>query len=345
MDASALAGLATSEEALFRLMVEEAPLAIALTRGARLLYANPAFERMFGGDCPALRQTPERQVAFWCGPDGVPLEVEAKSVVVELAGGAAELWFAAEARREPAGRWRQAECVEMVAQLAAGVAQDFNNLLTVINGYSEVLLQQAEAERAEWRNGIEEIRSAGERAARLVRQLMAFGRRQVLRPEAVDVNALLEDLAPVLARLAGEQIVVQIDRDLLAGCAFADPRQLRAALLNLVLNARDAMPAGGRMIVQSRQAVVSEEQARGVPNARPGRYAVLAVCDTGTGMAPEVLRRATEPYFTTKPFGAGTGMGLAVVEGFAVQSGGHLRTFSHPGCGSAFELYLPAPAG
>jgi CheY-like chemotaxis protein len=232
--------------------------------------------------------------------------------------------------------------MEAVGRLAGGVAHDFNNLLTVIASGTELLLQSlrdpAEREYAEM------IRQAGERGAGLTRQLLAFSRRQVLRPEVLDLNALLTDLQRLLRRLIGEDIEQVTDLSPEAGRVRADRTQLEQVVMNLAVNARDAMPQGGRLTLRTHNANVSD-QTTPLPRARgwvpPGDYTVLEVRDTGLGMTEEVKAHLFEPFFTTKEQGKGTGLGLATVYGVVRQTGGHIVVESEPGQGTAFRIYLP----
>jgi two-component system cell cycle sensor histidine kinase/response regulator CckA len=235
---------------------------------------------------------------------------------------------------------RQAQKMEAVGQLAGGVAHDFNNLLTVITGYSEVLLNNLKTEESS-RVCLNEIQKAGQRAAELTRQLLAFSRKQILQPRLLDLNDLVADMQKMLGRLIGEdiQLFTTLARGL--GHVQADPGQIEQILVNLVVNARDAMPRGGRLTIETADIQVEEAQRQDCPELRPGRYARLAVTDTGCGMDAQTLARIFEPFFTTKDVGKGTGLGLATVYGIVKQSGGQVRASSKLGKGSRFEVYLP----
>jgi CheY-like chemotaxis protein len=225
------------------------------------------------------------------------------------------------------------------------VAHDFNNLLTVINGYSELLLLDAANDRAEQRELLGEIVKAGERSASLTRQLLAFSRQQVLSPKILDVNDVVQDIEKMLRRLIGEDVALTTVLHRPLGSVKADRGQLEQVLLNLAVNARDAMPHGGELTVETREVDLTDAFAASRPGATPGRYIALAVTDSGIGMSEEVKRHLFEPFFTTKDPGKGTGLGLAVVHGFVKQSGGCVAVRSEPGAGTCFTIYLPRADG
>ena len=244
-------------------------------------------------------------------------------------------------RKQLEQRLVQAQKMEAVGALAGGVAHDFNNLLTVITGYSELILGQI----GRWHplaRDVEEIGKAAERAAALTRQLLAFSRKQMLQPRVVDMNAVILGMSGALGRLAGERVTVATALAPDLEKIHADPTQVEQVLLNLTVNARDAMPGGGRLCIETRNANLEEEFVRLHPMVRPGRYVQLEVRDTGTGMDAETLRRMFEPFFTTKGLGRGTGLGLSIVYGIVKQSGGYIWASSQPGEGSTFQVYFPA---
>jgi PAS domain S-box-containing protein len=243
-------------------------------------------------------------------------------------------------RKQLEEQLRQAQKMQAVGQLAGGIAHDFNNLLQVILGYCELLLANLpQGDRMHGQVG--EIRKAGDKAASLTRQLLAFSRRQVLQPEVLDLNEVVLNMDQALRRLLGERIdLVTILRPGLERVK-ADPVQIEQVILNLTVNARDAMPEGGRLTVETDDVELDEDYAREHPSVRPGPHVMLAVADTGAGMDAEALSHLFEPFFTTKEQGRGTGLGLATVYGIVTQSGGGISVESEPGKGSTFRIYLP----
>jgi two-component system cell cycle sensor histidine kinase/response regulator CckA len=345
----------------------------------RILYVSPAYETICGRSCEELYQArprawldtihPEdrerllrvgaeqRDAAYdeelrIVRPDGAVRWLHARAFPVREPGGpikrvvgsardiTAEKEAAAE-RRRLEEQLRQAQKMEALGRLAGGVAHDFNNLLSVVFGHSALLALGAPSpERL--RDSVAQIGRAAERAAALTRQLLAFSRRQVTEPEVLDLNALVTDAAGLLRRLLSEdvQVTTTLQPDL--SPVRVDPGQMDQVILNLALNARDAMPRGGRLSLETRDVELDEASARVQAELRPGRYVLLAVTDTGCGMTPEVQARIFEPFFSTKGVGQGTGLGLSVVHGIVEQSGGHLEVYSLPGVGTTFKLYLPA---
>jgi PAS domain S-box-containing protein len=233
-----------------------------------------------------------------------------------------------------------AQRMESIGRLAGGVAHDFNNLLTVINGYSRLLLGKLKAGDP-LLDGLEQIHRAGERAAGLTQQLLAFSRKQVLQPRALDLNRVVGEMRPMLERLMGEDVEVSVELHAEATTIRADPNQLERVVMNLVVNARDAMPEGGKLSIETGVVEWDESYAQSHPGARAGPYIVLAVSDTGVGMNEETRRHIFEPFFTTKEVGKGTGLGLSTVHGIVEQSGGCIDVHSEPGHGTTFKLYLP----
>ncbi|MFN8647550.1 MAG: response regulator [Gemmatimonadales bacterium] len=234
----------------------------------------------------------------------------------------------------------QSQKMEAVGRLAGGVAHDFNNLLTVIGNYTALVLEDM-PEHDPRRQDLLEVHRASDRAAGLTRQLLAFSRRQVMKPRAIDLAGAANEMAGMLRRLIGEDIQLVVRPRPGTGLAEADPVQVEQILLNLVVNARDAISGPGTVTIETANADLDHEFARLHQGARPGSYIMLAVGDTGCGMDRETQRRIFEPFFTTKPVGQGTGLGLSTVYGIVKQSGGYIAVYSEPGHGSVFRVYLP----
>src|SRR5579862_4764847 len=257
-------------------------------------------------------------------------------------------------QRQLEEKFRQAQKMEAVGRLSGGVAHDFNNLLGVIIGYAEFLQESLDPENS-LRGSVDEILKAGKRAASLTRQLLAFSRQQVLDPKVIDFNAVVLDMDKMLRRLIGEDIELSTVLGADLGRIKADQGQLEQVLLNLVVNARDAMPNGGKLLINTQNMVMDEAFVRRYPYpVQQGPYVCLTVTDSGIGMDAETKARAFEPFFTTKEKGKGTGLGLSTVYGVVKQSGGYIDIYSAPGAGTTFKIYLPrvqdaitadAPAG
>ncbi|HLQ59911.1 MAG TPA: response regulator [Gemmatimonadales bacterium] len=362
--------LRTSERR-FRALVEESWDAVALFGAdGTILYGSPATTRLLGYD---LAEFVGRNAMELIHPD------DRTAVLLRLqeatAAPRARVHVAARVRHKN-GSWRYLEGVftnllddpsvaaivnnyrdvtdrrileeqvvlsqkmEAIGRLAGGVAHDFNNILTAIGGYTDLLLADL-APDDQRRRDVEEIYRAAERAAALTQQLLAFSRRQVLQPKVINLNALVPEVEKMLRRLIGEDILFATVLPPRLGNVRADPGQLEQVIVNLAVNARDAMPDGGRLTIETRNVELDESYAADHPSVRPGRYVMLAVTDTGVGMDEETKARIFEPFFTTKVRGKGTGLGLATVYGIVQQTGGHIWPYSERGQGTTMRVYLP----
>lgn len=368
--------LGRSEEQL-RLVWEGSTDGMCLTdRDGTILRANPAFARMFampledlagqpftscygaGHRPPVLAEYRQRvdsrtvearvdtMLQRW---DGEEIWVEGSNTTIELASGPAvfsvlrDVTERKRSEQERAGleeQLRQAQKLESIGRLAGGVAHDFNNLLTVINGYSGLLLGELSAGDP-LRDSVEEIHKAGERATGLTQQLLAFSRKQVLRLQAIDLNSVVAETQPMLARMVGEDVGLSVRLHPATTVIYADPHQVQQVLMNLAVNSRDAMPRGGKLWIETNVVEWNGKGAQAHPGARAGRYVVLTVRDDGEGMGEETRRHIFEPFFTTKEVGKGTGLGLSMVQGIVAQSGGFIDVASEPGHGTTFRIYLP----
>jgi signal transduction histidine kinase/CheY-like chemotaxis protein len=271
--------------------------------------------------------------------DGSLLEVEISMTRLEDGRVQAIVRDVAE-RNRLESQLRQSQKLEAVGRLAGGVAHDFNNLLTVILGHSDLAIAALDP-RDHLRKDLEDIREAGSRAAVLTSQLLAFSRKQVLQPKVLDCNSAITNLTKMLGRLISSNIEIVTRYEMELWRAKADPGQLDQVILNLALNARDAMPLGGKLIIETANRRFEGEQISGHSQIPPGQYVMLAVSDTGCGMDAETRSHLFEPFFTTKAQGKGTGLGLSTVYGIVRQSGGHIAVYSEPGRGTSVKVYLP----
>jgi two-component system cell cycle sensor histidine kinase/response regulator CckA len=357
-----------SSEARYRSLVQSAVYGMyRSTLEGHFLDVNPALISMLGYESADEVRALDPQTEIFASPEeGVRLNreylrsrrvdnVEVKwkrkdSITVRLSGRAVNpegdnevLEIIAEdvtERRILEDQFRQAQKMEAVGRLAGGVAHDFNNLLMVIGGYTDVLLRQLGASDPR-RKKAEAIQKATQRAAVLTRQLLAFGRKQLLELKVIDLNAVVTDIAKLLRPLIGEDIEIVILPSTDLGRTKADPSQIEQVIMNLAVNARDAMPQGGKLLIETRNVDLDDSYRRAHASIQPGRYVMLAVSDTGCGMDTETQSRIFEPFFTTKEKGKGTGLGLSTVYGIVKQSGGYIFAYSEPSQGTTFKVYFP----
>src|ERR1700722_2464370 len=288
------------------------------------------------GDAAASGQWPHRL------KDGRVIDVEIASHDISYGGRAAGLSVLQDVtqRNQLEEHLRQAAKMEAVGMLAGGIAHDFNNLLTIINGYSQILLDALPVGDLN-HTAAEQIMKAGERAAALTRQLLAFSRGQVTQPKAVDLNQLLTGLEIMLRRLIGEDIDFRFAPGRDVGHVRADPGQMEQVVMNLVVNARDAMPRGGVLTIETSQVELDEKYVATRATMKPGQYVALVVSDNGMGMDAATLARLFQPFFTTKGLGQGTGLGMTMVLSIVKRSGGGVEVYSEPGKGTSVKVYLP----
>jgi PAS domain S-box-containing protein len=363
--------LAEEERARLSQAVEQAAEAILMTDTDGVIhYVNPAFERVSGytraevaGKTPRILRSGLHDAEFyrrlWDAllrgevftghfinrrKDGSLYHAEAVISPVRDAGGRIVNFVAVQRdvtrERQLEEQVRQSQKIEAVGRLAGGVAHDFNNLLTIIAGYSQLALDRLKPDDPVATH-VGEIKKAADRAASLTRQLLAFSRRQVLTPQILDLNAVVANMGKMLRRLIGEDVELETRLAPQLARVKADPGQIEQVILNLAVNARDAMPQGGRLMIETSDFFLDQDYAEAHFPIQPGNYVMLAVSDTGIGMDAETLEHIFEPFFTTKEQGKGTGLGLAMVYGIVKQSGGYIYVYSELGRGSTFKIYLP----
>jgi len=270
------------------------------------------------------------------------LEAQVRERTAELEDMLVRLKAETAERERAEAALRQSQKMEAVGQLTGGIAHDFNNMLTGIIGSLDLMRRRIAASQFDGLDRyMDAATSSAERAAALTQRLLAFSRRQSLDPKPLDLDALIRSMSPLVQHALPEDIALEIVTSAPLPAALADANQLENAILNLALNARDAMPDGGKLIIETGHAALDSAQVATRPDLPVGRFVTVAVSDTGTGIAPEVLEKVFDPFFTTKPIGQGTGLGLSMVYGFAQQSGGAVRIHSQPGLGTSVKLYLP----
>ena len=362
-------------EADFRSVVEDAPYGIyRASITGRFLQVNPALQKMLGyedeqdllsrdlakdifrhnGEYQRLTELLGKTSDIkdieleWNKSDGTPITVRCSGHCIHDENGFPKHFevFAEDVteKRVLERQLRMAQKMEAIGRLSGGIAHDFNNLLGVIIGYSRVLKRALGAGNPLCDHALE-IEKAGERAASLTKQLLAFSRQQVLTPAILDLNALASDMEGMLPRLLGEDVKVSLQLDPELGSVRADQSQIEQIIMNLAVNARDAMPNGGQLTIRTANFEIDQTYTRNHPGSKTGSYVLLAVIDTGTGMTAETLTHMFEPFFTTKERGKGTGLGLATVYGIVKQSNGYIWADSAPGKGTSFQIFLPRHAG
>ena len=329
---------AASSVATAALLVPIAPVLVALPSPTELRKINEGLATEIEE-----RKAAEDQVRRM----NTELETRVSERTAELRDANAQLSTANRELRDEIDRRRAAEAqlvqaqkMEAIGRLAGGVAHDFNNLLTVILGFADMALDSTGAD-APTRSHLDEIRNAGLRAASLTNQLLAFSRKQILQPRVIDLKTVVSEMDRMLRRLLGDDIEFATVHGPNLGHVKADPSQIEQVIMNIAVNARDAMPRGGKLTIETANVHLDEAYCRDHVGANPGAYVLLAISDTGHGMTEETKTRIFEPFFTTKELGKGTGLGLSTVFGIIKQSGGNIGVYSEPGHGTTFKIYLP----
>jgi PAS domain S-box-containing protein len=357
-------------EEKYILVMESSPVPIIVyDMQGQTIYINPVFTRVFGWTLEEMQGDPvsfvpeSKQVATFAfmekikegeavggfetqrlNKKGQPLDIIMSGDVWRDRSGAPAgsviILLDVTEQKKIMAQYHQAQKMEAIGQLTGGVAHDFNNILTVILGVTDFINYEFSLEHR-LKARLEQIQSAAERAADLVRQLLAFSRQQVLQPQVMNLNEVIVNFEKMLRRVISEDIVLETAFDKGLDPVKADPGQIEQVLMNLAVNARDAMPKGGRLTIETANVRLSKEYACQHVGVTPGNYVLLAVSDTGVGMDGETRNHIFEPFFTTKPKGEGTGLGLSTVYGIVNQSGGHIWVYSEPGQGASFKIYLP----
>ncbi len=368
-------GLSASEQMLGALLESAAQGIISTDRAGRIVLANRQAQEMFGYSrdellgssidmlLPESKRGAHAQMRgeYLHRPrvrpmgsgvdltarrkDGTEFPVEVGLSHIETAQGALAIAFVSNIsqRKQLEQQLMHAQKMEAIGLLAGGIAHDFNNMLTVVSGYGAMVLEEL-PEHDPLRSYVKEVLSATNRAATLTSQLLAFSRRQVMRPRVINLNAIITDTEKMLRRLIGEDIVLHLVLQADLGNVKADPGHIEQAIVNLVVNSRDAMPTGGRVTVETADVCLDESYARTHTGVQPGEFVMVAVSDTGNGMDADIRQRIFEPFFTTKEQDKGTGLGLATVYGMVKQTGGDIWVYSEPGEGTTFKLYFPKVA-
>jgi PAS domain S-box-containing protein len=355
-------------EAAFKNLVNNAPIGIFIVQHGRFRLVNPRFlsiagcpeAELLGRDAlslvaPEFREAVREQILKMVrGERLTPFEFQIitpdgqrrwlmESVSPTLyAGDKAVLGYCTDIteHKQMTNQFLQAQKMEAVGRLAGGVAHDFNNMLMAIMGYAEVMMQELHQDDPLY-HSVAEITRAAERAASLTRQLLAFSRKQILEHRVINLNAVFSSMENMLQRLLGEDIELILALDPQVAAVKTDPGQMEQVIMNLAVNARDAMPRGGKLIIETSNVYLDEIYAQAHAEVTPGPHVRLAISDNGMGIAPEAMPYLFEPFYTTKEVGKGTGLGLSTVYGIAKQSGGHITVYSEPGGGATFKIYLP----
>ncbi len=362
-------------EARFRQLFEQSGDAIYVRRGPRIVFANPKFEELFGYSSEEIEASeidlsmlipPEMQDSLHehmenlereglvepritfkgLTKEGKRIDIEFTLSIIEWDGEPAILGIVRDRTEENSlqAQLQQAQKIEAIGRLTGGIAHDFNNLLTAVIGYAELSMMNLESDHPVYEFMENSIHTA-ERGANLVRQLLAFSRKQIIVPRIIDLNESLASMENMLRQIIGEHISFNIVPSPDLWKVKADPTQLEQIIVNLAVNARDAMPGGGTLYLETENVFMNEEYTRSHHGAVPGEYAQLAITDTGHGMSEEVKEKIFEPFFTTKGEGGGTGLGLSTVYGIVKQNGGFITVYSEKGTGTTFKIYLPRAAG